>query len=96
MTVKLKLTIDTTDVNTVEDISDVHYRIIWREDIAQGRVACVQNFDYYDYKEFIGNVCFELESDAEDALALMNAVGIQYFRNNMEQDVPVESSPRWA
>lgn len=86
MSVKLKISIDTNDVEMVTDISDVHYRIIWSKAKEAGVVVCVQDFDYFDYSEFIGDECFAREDDAEDALVLMNRAGIELFRNRPTED----------
>ena len=85
MTVKAKIIIDTTEVEMVTDITDVHYRIIWSVKDKCGYVVCVQDFDYFDYKEFIGGDCFAYEQDAEDALLLMSRIGLEYFRTKKIQ-----------
>lgn len=86
MSVKAKIVIDTTEVAMVTDITEVHYRIIWSEKDQCGYVVCVQNFDYYDYKEFVGTDCFQNKSDAEDALHIMTRVGMNYFRTQPVED----------
>ena len=98
MSVKAKIVIDTTEVEMVTDITEVHYRIIWSEKDQCGYVVCVQNFDYYDYKEFVGTDCFQNKSDAEDALHIMTRVGMNYFRTQPvedDEDNEVEDDYGW-
>lgn len=78
--VKIKISIDTDDVVQVIDTNDVHYRIIYSSD-KRAVAVCVQWFDYMDYNEFIGDILFANESDAEEAARIMNAVGVDIFRD---------------
>lgn len=77
---KIKLAIDATDIEEIQDLSDVHYRIIYRKSENLAVVACVQDFDYYDYDEFIGDVRFAHEDDAERAAKKINKIGVKHFR----------------
>ncbi len=77
---KIKFTIDASEIEEVYDSRDVHYRIIYRKSENRAAVACVQDFDYYDYDEFIGNVRFTNREDAEKAAKKINKVGVKYFR----------------
>lgn len=78
---KIKLMIDAQNFETVNDISDVHYRIIFDNDSRRAFAVCVQDFDYPDYEEFIGNICFANEKDSEYVAKKINKIGVKYFRN---------------
>lgn len=80
MAVKFKIVIDVDNVETITDTNEVHYRIIYTRD-KKAVAVCVQWFDYYDYDEFIGDILFANESDAEEAARMMNAVGVEIFRD---------------
>lgn len=75
----LKLAIDTDGIETVLDSSEVHWRIIFSKRDNAAVPVCVQDFDYIDYAEFIGEVNFAREVDAQDAAELMNHVGVEHF-----------------
>lgn len=77
---RIKIAIDTENIDQIADTRDVHYRIIYRSSEDKAVSVCVQDFDYYDYDEFIGTVCFEHEEDAEKAARKMNKIGVKYFR----------------
>lgn len=81
MSVKAKIVIDTTDVEMIDNIMEAHWRIIWSNKDHCGYVVCVQEFDYCDYPEFIGEDCFAYKEDAEDTLLLMNQIGMNFFRS---------------
>lgn len=75
---RAKFDINTENVETVDLYSDEpHYRIIKHD--GEAKVANVQGFDYYDYEQFIGIVCFVHESDALKVAKTINKVGIKYF-----------------
>lgn len=77
---KIKLAIDASEIEQISDNSDVHYRIIYRESENCAAVACVQNFDYCDYAEFIGDILFAHEEDADKAAKKINKIGVKHFR----------------
>ena len=47
------------------DRGDVHYRIAGLT-LDTARVACVQDFDYYDYEGFLTEHLFETKEEAQD------------------------------
>lgn len=76
---KIQMVINADDVAQVIDISNPHYRIIYYKNKAC--VVNVQDFDYYDYSEFISDICFEDEENAQQAAYIMNDFGVEYFRD---------------
>lgn len=77
----MKLTIDTTDIDTIFIGSvDVHYRLVMDRLDGSAVSVCVQDFDYDDYGDrFIGEICFMNEVDADKAANKINAIGVKHF-----------------
>lgn len=77
----MKLTIDTTDIDTMPlRSSDVHYRLLIARSTGEATSVCVQDFDYIDYSgRFIGEICFANEVDADKAAKKINKIGVKHF-----------------
>lgn len=92
----IKLSIDTKGIETVElNSSGVHYRIAKRHDYFISRrtdgshavcVATVTGKDYFHY-DFISDDCFAHESDAKDAVTVINTAGVDYFVEGYQRPI---------
>lgn len=85
------ITLDTTNIETVENTDEVHYRLLFSRSEQKAVVVCIQWFDYYDYDEFIGEINFTVEQDAQDAAEFINGIGVDHFRTKVEEEVVVNT-----
>ena len=65
------------EIRALAEYNKPHYRILYRLKTRETFVACLQAFDYMDYKECgaVDDVKYETEQEAEDARSVSHFYG---------------------